>query len=288
MAEPAVPPERPPGARRSGPFGRLALGFLPLVVASGALLTPFWSARAPLESLEAIAGGVPFGWFVRALHAFSALGLLLASLAHGVEVVALRTEGRLRPSLWWWAILSLPVLGMAMLSGFVLQGGPEARSAGDVWHGILTGIPGLGEPLATLLLGADPADATALALHHAGTLTLGLTLLTALHGRRLLPDNRSAVLATIATAVVAALATPSMPPATADAGPHLGPWYLLGLQGALGVLPSAVGWAGPLVLMLTLGAMRHAHGRTRTALLAALVTLLLAYVGFTVRVLGGS
>ena len=65
----------------------------------------------------------------------------------------------------------------------------------------------------------------------------------------------------------------------------LGPWSLLGLQGALAVLPAAAAWLLPLAAVLLLGLVRHAEGRARRALLAALGAWGAAYAAFTVRVL---
>jgi hypothetical protein len=65
----------------------------------------------------------------------------------------------------------------------------------------------------------------------------------------------------------------------------LGPWYLLGLQGALVDLPVAAGWLAPLALVLPLVFLRHARGRVRAALLALLAAWIAADAAFTVRLL---
>ena len=82
---------RPP----SGDFGRLALGFLAVSALSGLALVPFYSPAHALESLERIHGGIPWGFFLRALHAFSSFGLLVTTAVHLVQVVARRTERQL-------------------------------------------------------------------------------------------------------------------------------------------------------------------------------------------------
>ncbi len=65
----------------------------------------------------------------------------------------------------------------------------------------------------------------------------------------------------------------------------LGPWYLLGLQGALVDLPIPSAWLAPLLLALLLGLLRHADGRARRLLLVLTGAWVTAWVGFTARIL---
>jgi hypothetical protein len=65
----------------------------------------------------------------------------------------------------------------------------------------------------------------------------------------------------------------------------LGPWYLLGLQGALVDLPVSAAWLGPLLFVLGLGIVRHAAGRARRLLLVLAGAWVAAWVGFTARIL---
>jgi hypothetical protein len=275
----------------SGGFGRLSFGFLAVAILSGASLAPFWSSTAPLESLERLEGGLPWGFLLRAIHVFSSYGLLVATTAHLVQVVAKRTERQLRPAVWWRSVLLLPLAAGALLGGFVLRGDAEAAAALAVWRQILDSAPLVGAELSRLLLGTVPADLGAVALHHAGTFTLLLWLFTSEHGGRFLPDARGTVLAgLVSVALAAAVPLPLgvFPGGSAPGAPAhllLGPWYLLGLQGALVDLPVAAGWLGPLVPVLLLGLVRHSTERTRTALLALLVAWAAAYGAFTVRIL---
>ena len=293
MDRPALSPGSPAGAPRvpSGGFGRLSFGFLAVAVVSGAALAPFWSSTAPLDSLERLQGGLPWGFLLRATHVWSSYGFLGATAAHILQVVAKKTEGQLRPAVWWRSVLLLPVAVAALLGGFVLRGDAEAAAALAVWRQILDSVPLAGPELARLLLGTVPADLGAVALHHAGTFTLLLWFFTSEHGERLWPDVRGTALAgLVSVSLAAAVPLPlGVPPAgpVAGASAHLllGPWYLLGLQGALVDLPPAAGWLGPLALVLLLGLLGHAKGRGRAALVALLVAWAAAYAVFTVRLL---
>ena len=75
MGRPALGGPLPVGSRASGVWGRLALGFLAAVVATGVALSPAWSAEAPYASLHAIQHGLPWGWLLRGAHWAAAVGL---------------------------------------------------------------------------------------------------------------------------------------------------------------------------------------------------------------------
>lgn len=283
--------ETPAGPARSssGEFGRLAFGFLAVSALSGLALVPFFSPAHALDGLERLQGGLPWGFFLRALHAFSSFGLLVATVAHLVQVLARRTERQLPAGSWWRSVLLLPVTFLALLSGFVLRGDAAAAEALPVWSRIAGTVPFLGPEVGRLLLGIIPGDLGAISLHHAGTFTFLLWLVTAEHGRRLVPDARSLVLAGLVSAALAgAVPLPLGPPPGAPAGAArilLGPWYLLGLQGALVDLPVFVAWLGPLLFLLGLGLVRHADGRLRRLLLVLSGAWVAGWIGFTARIL---
>jgi ubiquinol-cytochrome c reductase cytochrome b subunit len=226
-----------------------------------------------------------WGWWLRALHGFSGFCLLALTAAHTVELLLSRSERNLPSGLWWRSVLLGPLAVLALLGGFVLRGDAEAVAAGSVWRGVTSSVPGVGPTLAVLLLGTAFGDTGTILLHHAGTFTLLLWLLTAEHAGHSWPDLRSTVLAGLVSFALAGLVPlPLGPPSPGD-GLLLGPWYLLGLQGALVSLPRAAGWAAPLALVLAVGLVRHSEGRTRSALVVFIGLWLAAYAVFTARVL---
>ena len=267
-------------------LGRLTYGLLVVAVLSGLALAPFWSAARPLESLEALNGATPWGFWLRGVHALSSWGFLLGTLAHLVEVLWKKTDARLSPAVWWRSVALLPVSILALLGGFLMRGDAEAEAALAVWREVSASVPLLGRALGTLLLGVPGSDLAPVALHHAGTFTLLAWLLTAEHGKALAPDLRSTVLAALGSFAAAGLLPVTLGPAAPPAGVLLlGPWYLLGLQGALLHLPAAAGWILPLLLLAAVGLVRHVEGRARAALLAFAAAWSAGYLAFTVRLL---
>jgi hypothetical protein len=267
-------------------LGRLTWGLLAVAVLSGLALAPFWAAARPLESLETLTGATPWGCWLRSVHALSAWGLLAGTVAHLVEVLWKKSDRRLSPAVWWRSVALLPVAVLALLGGFLMRGDAEAAAALAVWREVSSSIPLAGPLLASLLLGVPGADLAPVALHHAGTFTLLAWLLTAEHGGALAPDLRSTVLAALGSFAAAGFLPVSLGPAAApDGSLLLGPWYLLGLQGALAVLPVAAGWILPLVLIGAVGLVRHLEGRPRAAVLAFLAAWGAVYLAFTIRLL---
>ena len=270
----------------SGGFGRLSFGFLAVSVVSGVALVPFYSPAGSWDSLERIQGGIAWGFFLRALHAYASFAVLVTAGLHLAQVVLKRTERQLPAGVWWRSVLLLPVTVAALLGGFVLRGDAEAVAALSIWRRLLESLPVAGAEAARLLLGSTPGDLGPAALHHAGTFTILLWFLTAEHAGRLLPDTRGTALAGLVSAALAgAVPLPLGAPPSVSPAHLLGPWSLLGLQGALEVLPPWIGWLAPLELVVLLGLLRWAKGRSRKVLLGLVGLWLAEYAFFTVRVL---
>jgi hypothetical protein len=285
MDRAALIPEAEGPARPAGNFGKLAYGFLAVSLLSGAALVPRYDPASPLPSLETIAGAVPLGWFLRALHAWSSFALLGTTLVHVAQVVWRRTEGQLGRGAWWRAVLLAPLLLVAVLGGFLLRGDAEAKAAGDVWRGMTAAVPFAGPGMAALVLGAARESLGAVALHHAGTVSILVILFTVEHARLVWPGARPAILAALVSAGAAGLLPLPLGPPPPGHGVLLGPWALLGLQGMLVDLPAAAGWIVPLAAVALLGSLRSSGGRVRTAILASLALLALGWSAFTVRIL---
>jgi len=135
-------------------------------VLSGVLLVPFYSPTAAWVCLEKVQGGLAWGFFLRAMHAYSSFAVLVTLALHVVQVLAAKTERQLPAGVWWRSVLLLPVTIAALLGGFVLRGDAEAVAALAIWKRIFESLPFAGAELSRLFLGAVPGDLGAVALRH--------------------------------------------------------------------------------------------------------------------------
>jgi len=257
-------------------LGAPTFAFLAFTVVTGIAVTPLYDVAAPLASVEALQGGIPWGWWLRAAHAFAAWGLLGCAVVHVVDVLWRRVEDRVSAAAWWRWTLLLPAVVLALLGGFVLRGDADADAALAVWRGVLGSVPIVGSTLSTFLLGHSGGGVVA--LHHAGTFTALAWTLSAEHARRPWPGIRETALVGVVVGALAALV-----PLPLGTGTVRGPWYLLGLQGMLLDLPVAAAWIAPLLGVLALGATRHP--RLRPWGVGVLVALSAAWFGWTIRLL---
>lgn len=234
------------GSWLQGAWGRGTLAFLWVAVLSGLALVPFWRGGEARQSLEVLDGALPWGWWLRSLHAWSAEGALVCTLWHGLDVVVRRTEGRIPPGTWARAALLLPAMIGAMASGFLMRGDSAARAARETLDGVLGTLPVAGEVLSTWILGRGQ-DLTAVGLQHAGLWTLVLVAVTPDHARRTWPDGAALAFALCLSAALAGLFPRSLEGMASPGDLLRGPWILWGLQGLLGRLPPWTGWLVPLL-----------------------------------------
>lgn len=274
------------GAWLQGAWGRGTLAFLWMAVLSGVALAPFWRGGQARESLELLDGGLPWGWWIRGLHVWSAEGALVCTLLHSLDIVARRGEGRIPPGAWTRSVLLLPAMVAAMASGFLMRGDASAQAAREVLRGVLATIPAVGEFLSTMLLGAD-GDLTVVGLQHAGLFTLVLVAVTPEHARRTWSDGPALAFALCLSAALAGLFARPLDGTPATGEVLRGPWVLWGLQGLLGRLPAWTGWALPVLGvggLAILPRVRRPWGRR--GLLLALGLLVLAWIAGSLEIAG--
>lgn len=234
------------------PVGMLALAAFVICAATGVMLVPVYLPGSPLDSLALLSLKNPAGNFVRSLHYWSAQAFLAFTLAHIVDHLLRRSEGRLRFGVWARLAFAVPVVFAVMLSGFLLRADAAAAQALPILTSLLADVPLIGAGMRRLLTGTG-ADLSTIYLHHACTATIILWLITVEHCRRILPTARSIwwvfpIVLSLSVVLVPGL---EWRPSSVEKGP----WYLLGLQEFLHWLPrpQAVVWlgaAGLLLLML--------------------------------------
>lgn len=219
-----------------------------LCLGSGVLLAFRFDPTQPFESLSDIAAEIPFGGFFRGLHYYSAHVFLVMILAHLSRIVR---QDRFRQAAFgeWCRSVGLAILVVLLnLSGFVLRGDLDAQAAGAVFSRLLGGVPLIGRLLEALFFMPGEHPLVTLYLQHVLLLTVGATWLAWLHVARFNRLGRLVIpLAGLIGLLAVAIPPPLGPPPGAFQLKRLGPWYFIGMQEMLRIMPV---WLGGLVLPL--------------------------------------
>ena len=208
-------------------MGDIATAAFALCAVSGALLIPAYDAhdgRASIAQwLLTDAGAV----YLRNVHDWTAQVVVIATLLHLVDHLRLGSERRLAGGVWLRVVLSLPVLGFLMLSGFTLRGDADAEQAQRVVTGVLNQLPVLGPLLATFLFGTGDRLHVVYA-QHASVATIIVWLVIVEHARRLWPRATAVAAVTMGVSALSLVLSPGLHDGL---DPRIkGPWYFLGLQ----------------------------------------------------------
>jgi hypothetical protein len=248
-------PSAPLGLQLPGlpTFGALSFGALVICVVSGVVLMTGFEPARPLLSTLAFETARPFGWFVRALHAWSAELFLVTLLLHTVDYLARRADRQTTLGAWLPVVATLPLALFLMLGGRALVGDVEGQGVADVLRGVLSALPWLGRPLAESLVGTEPGgNAHLLLTHHATTGTLLLCAATFAHLRRVVPEATTLAIALGLSGIASLFVRPELR-AVAEGARLRGPWFMGGLR--LGLEQAPVGLVGLALPALTFGAL---------------------------------
>jgi hypothetical protein len=238
MPEAERPPASP-GLQVPGlpTFGALSFGALVVCVGSGVVLMTGFEPARPVLSTLAFETARPFGWFFRALHAWSAQLFLVTLIVHTINYVARRADRQTAFGAWLAVVATLPLTIFLMLGGRALVGDVEGQGVAAVLHGIVSALPWVGRPLGEMLVGTEPGgNAHLLLTHHAATGTLLLCAATFAHLRRVVPDAATLAAALGLAGAVALVVRPELG-ALAEGARLRGPWFMGGLRLSLQQAP---------------------------------------------------
>ena len=271
---------------RGTTFGEVAMAAFVLCAISGALLVPAYDAHDGRQSIAEWLLTNPGAVLLRNVHYWTAQIFLVGAVLHLWDHLRVSTEKQVTAGVWLRLVLSIPVLGFLMLSGFILRGDSDAQQAHLILKEVVFQLPLIGPLAATFLFGIGE-QLHVVYVQHAATATIMVWLVIIEHVRRLWPR-------TVTTAVVALLVSGLalvLSPRLHD-GLDLrmkGPWYFLGLQEALHWTPwpLAAVVAGVIALGLIWVLPRLSAGGARRVKLGLLIALgayaLLCVVGLFLR-----
>jgi hypothetical protein len=249
----------------------LVLTALALCVLAGAELAAFFDAKAPYRAISEWLLAQRVVVFTRNLHYWSAQALFVFGLLYFWHRLRAATAGR---AMARFRLLPLvPLLGIAMLSGFVLRGDSDAHEVLRVVAAAADELP-FGSALAAALRAAALQPRSAYALHLAAA---ALTVAVLVFGILRRPWPRARVVAAFAAAVgvFSLFVSPGLHDGLA---PTLhGPWYFLGLQQLLPHVPAATA-AALLTVLLAPWWLPHVRAPWSARALSAMGLMALGYV----------
>lgn len=202
-----------------------------LCAISGILLVPAFDSQDGRRSIAEWLLASPGAVFLRNVHYWAAQVFFVGAILHVADHLRAGTEGRPAPGVWLRLVLSLPAIGLLMLTGFLLRDDPDARQAARIFQTILREIPWAGRALATFLFGRPPGLISVVYVQHAATATLIVAAVIIEHVRRVWPRPGPTVVLSAFISGVAFVVSPGLHDGLD--GRIKGPWYFLGLQEGL-------------------------------------------------------
>jgi ubiquinol-cytochrome c reductase cytochrome b/c1 subunit len=165
-------------------FGIYALVVLSLQIITGIFLVMFYCSNASLAflSVEHLMRDVPYGWFIRYLHANGASFFFIVVYAHLLRGLFYGSYFYPRRLLWCSGVIILLLMILTSFLGYVLPWGQMSYWAATVITNLASTVPLFGQVIVTWLWSGFSVDSPTLskffALHYLFPfLILGLVLL---------------------------------------------------------------------------------------------------------------
>lgn len=194
------------------------------------------------QNVEEITTVIPYGFFFRRLHYVSGQVFAILTLFHVADYFLRRRYHAY--SLQKWLLLTSPVYisFFLLFTGFLLKGDKEGLLAGNILLNITRDIPFIGNSISNLLIRPGESFYFLPYLHHCLFLPPVLVFLLYDHIRAWLPKLKFMILTTsILFAYSLFVKMPLDIPPQAEFSPVKGPWFFLGIQESLRIIPPLIG-----------------------------------------------
>jgi ubiquinol-cytochrome c reductase cytochrome b subunit len=265
---------------------RIGLCSLILCLFSGIILAfqyrPYGNV---FQNIEEITTLMPYGWFFRQLHYISGQVFAVLMLIHTADHFMKRRYEKYPAGQWFLLVFSLCLCFFTLFTGFILKGDMEGIFAGRIFMNIIATVPLAGKSIAGLFIDSGERFFLLPFLHHCIFLPVLIVYLLRGHIREWLPGYKYFAVAIIGLSLYALLVDPfpDIPP-DSQADLIKGPWFFLGIQSLLKIMPPLT--AGILIPLLFVGAMLIlpvSRGMISKYLHYILSAAFCAYVILTVR-----
>ncbi len=147
----------PPGVNWWYVFGSATLTFLAVQIVTGSLLAFFYvpSAQGAYASLQHLNHAVTLGWLLRALHNFSASGMVVMMCVHLAQVFLFGAFKYPRELTWLVGSLLFLITLLMAFSGQILRWDQSAYWGVNVLASMMGRLPVIGPSMVRLVLGGD-------------------------------------------------------------------------------------------------------------------------------------
>lgn len=218
---------------------RLGLSALILCLASGIVLVFYYRPMGNVfQNVEEITTLVPFGWFFRQLHYGSGQLFVILMLLHTLDHFLKKRYLTYLFKEWGLLIFSLCLCFFVLFTGFVLKGDKEGFFAGHIFMNILEAIPVIGGSVSKLFIVPGDSFFFLPYLYHCFFLPILIIYLIREHIRQWFPNQRFLLIGTVGLFLYAILVRPAIDiPPEAPVEVVKGPWFFLGIQTLLKLLP---------------------------------------------------
>jgi len=255
-------------------FGTYALAMFWLVIISGVVLAIPFDVKDPYLSVSTIMVSNPWASFIRNSHYWSSQFFLILSLIHLYDHFHYKIKIGLKPGIAFRLSLSLLIIFLAMITGFLLKGDADSIQARQILQTLAERIPFVGESLAYSLLGA-PDSYQLIYVHHIATFTVFITIAMVEHSRKFWPPTIDFVLSTLGVLMLSYFLSA---PLHDNLNPAVkGPWYFVGFQEILHWLQHPV-WS--LLLFLAVLILVYLSSATAGKTMLISKRSLLIFTGF--------
>ena len=263
-----------------GRWGGRSLICLYISILSGIVGALQYNPTDPFYSTASLELVVPYGSFWRALHYYSSQAFFLLLLCHLFAVIARKKQSPDRTS-WVRLTAVVPVTILLLFTGYVLRGDATGAAAGAIAEHIALSIPGIGNPLNTLLFDISANGILKVYANHLiGLMALGCLCVWP-HLQKYGSSFRNHVPLTLSIFAGSVLLVAPMEPDRIGLTHIAGPWFFLGLQELLRYFSPL--WAGVIVpasLIIALFFLPR-QGKNRKAVLWFMAVWLIGYTILT-------
>ncbi|NPD46075.1 hypothetical protein [Lentimicrobium sp. S6] len=209
-------------------FGQWSIAMLMICLFSGVFLIIPYDVNQPYQSIISFSIQNSFALFFRNLHYWSSQLFLIFTILHFIDHLIQKSESKIKHGLWFRLVISILIIYLVMLSGFLLKGDADSKQAWEILHFLSSSIPYIGDSIAYFLLGDQTTNLLIPYMHHVATFSIIIIFIIFEHAKQIWPRGLVFVISLMFLALLSSFFNAPLHQGL-DATLK-GPWYFVGLQ----------------------------------------------------------